>query len=400
MKRQIFCLISGVVILVNDINIFFLSSDNINGQTGAAKFARLLLTMPDMWEKRDLVLRCFSNSDTFDDPTEYSKSITFKVKQFIRKILEKTYTGRKIKFFNYQINTLGSAPVLKMGPLLNERTIVILNDILVAWNFYDKYKNRYKSIFIMHNSGDLLSMLHREMNDIKIRDFLLKCESAILNYATQLVFVSEVARKNFVAMHPEHAKKTTTIYIGMNYSKLRVIKDDDIVRFVTVGTVCERKNQILAIKAVEKLKNENITMTIVGDGPLLDDCKKYVRNHGLDNIISFTGATNNVESILINNNVFIMTSTDEGLPVAAQEAMSVGMPLIMTDVGGCSELIDGNGFLIKPNLEEVVKTMKFFIDNREKISTYGEKSLEKFHHTFSLEKMHKKYIDIVNNMMK
>ena len=41
-----------------------------------------------------------------------------------------------------------------------------------------------------------------------------------------------------------------------------IIKDDDIVRFVTVGTVCERKNQILAIKAVEKLKNENIITTI------------------------------------------------------------------------------------------------------------------------------------------
>ena len=376
-------------------NVVFLSSDNINAQTGAAKFARLLISKPEMWKKQGFNLISITNSSTFSDEQTYRKTFRYKAKQIIKTFLGKTKIGRRIRFFNYQMKQLGAKPVSQLYPYINNQAYFILNDFRVAWNFYKKYDDKHKTIFIMHNSGDMLSMLKDEMREKHVRHFLLDCERKILKCASQIVFVSEVARNNFISVHPEYKDKTRTIYIGMDKSGKRTLKDTDIVRFVTVGTVCEGKNQILAIKAVEKLRKENIELTVVGGGPFLAKCQDYVKLKGLEESIHFTGATNKVEEILTKNNIFIMTSTDEGLPVAAQEAMAVGMPLIVTDVGGCRELIEDNGVIIQPKIEDVVDAIQFFIENRDKIVEYGNKSYELYQRRFSLIKMQESYIKAV-----
>ena len=383
-------------------HVLFLSADNINGQTGAAKFARLLVSQPQLWKSHSLDLQCYSNSETFTDALSYSKSIKHLVKQRIKAVLWKTRLGKRIGFFNYYVRKLGNTPVEKGKPLLDEGAYVILNDLWVAWNLYQRYGNRLKTIFIMHNSGNLLSMLRDEMTEKKIGAFLHNCENCILENATRIVFVSEVARGNFNSVHPEYADKTKTIYIGMEEAEERPTesrRDNQTVRFITVGTVGERKNQILAIKAMEKLKNENVTLTIVGGGPALDECRKYVQSHGLEGKVVFTGATDRVGDLLEKSDVFLMTSKDEGLPVAAQEAMAVGLPLILTDVGGCRELIDGNGILIHPVLDEVVEAIRFFADNPEMVETYGKESCSLFKSRFSLMKMQESYIDLIKEIM-
>ena len=58
---------------------------------------------------------------------------------------------------------------------------------------------------------------------------------------------------------------------------------------------------------------------------------------------------------------FITTSaTEGGTPVSIQEALSYGIPIIGTDVGGISEMIDGNGFLIggNPQAEEIADSIR------------------------------------------
>lgn len=376
-------------------DVVFLSSDNINAQTGAAKFARLLISKPETWKNQDLNLHSISNSSSFLNEEVYRKTIKFQIKQLIKNILGKTKAGKRVRFFSYQINRLGKTPIEKIEPYTHKDTCFILNDFRVAWNFYKKYSDKYKTIFIMHNSGDMLSMLKSEMHEKEIRSFLRECEKIILSSANILVFVSEIARKNFISVHPECENKTRTIYIGMEKGCRCVRTHLEVIKFVTVGSVCKRKNQILAIKAIEQLKGVNVQLTVVGGGPELARCQEYVMNHSLDSKVKFTGATNEVDEVLKQNDVFIMTSKDEGLPVAAQEAMAAGLPLILTDVGGCRELISCNGIVIRPVLEDVIQSMIFFIEHPCKISEYGDKSFELFHSRFALENMIDGYIKAV-----
>ena len=378
--------------------VFFVSSDNINAQTGAAKFARLLLSKPELWERNGYELSSYTNSDTFSDETDYRKTFQHKAKQSIKAILGKTRVGKRIRFFDYHIRVLGAKPIASLKPCISKASCVILNDLKVAWNFYKEFGTEYKTIFIMHNSGELLSMMHEEMKEIRIRRFLENSESEILKNADRIVFVSEVARNRFIAKHPEYSAKTVTIYIGMDEGYSHIAHEDPSIRFVTVGSVCDRKNQILAIQAVERLKEENISLTVVGGGPALKECQEYVRTHNLEDKVFFTGATNQVGEILRRSDVFLMTSKDEGLPVAAQEAMSAGLPLILTDVGGCSELIQNNGILIHPVLGEVIDAMRLFIEKPEMVGVYEEESRSLFQKRFSLEKMQEGYIDLVQEV--
>ena len=68
-------------------------------------------------------------------------------------------------------------------------------------------------------------------------------------------------------------------------------------------------------------------------------------------------------------NCFISTSSTEGLPVSIQEAMSFGIPIIATDVGGVSELFDNNGILLSnnPTKEEVAEAIEkiVYLDENE-----------------------------------
>lgn len=380
-------------------NVIFLSSSNINAQNGAAKFARLLLSKPDTWEKSGFKLSSSTNSNTFTNDEEYRKTLKFHIKKSIRRFLGTTRIGKRIRFFNYYVGMLSKWPVDKIKDIIQADDIVILNDSNVAWNFYEKYGISHKSIFLMHNSGDFFSMAEDEMKDPQIKKFLLNSEKVILRNATVIVFVSEVARVFFISKHPEYKDKCKTIYIGMDpFMKPKEERNDNIIKFVTVGTVCERKNQILAVEAFDSLKKYPISLSVVGGGDELKRCKQYVSEHQIENIVSFEGPTNDVESCLAQSDVFIMTSKDEGLPVAAQEAMAMGLPLILTDVGGCKELVVNNGIVINPNIDEVKKAIMYFVEHPEIIKEWGKNSKKVFNSKFSLERMTDEYINVAKEL--
>ena len=378
--------------------IIFLSSDNHNATTGAAKFIRLFFCENGLFENNGYKLIRFTNSYIYSNELAYKKSIVFKFKQNVKKMLAKTSWGQNIAFFCYQLNVLGRRPVDSAVAYIDKDNLVILNDFRVAWNFYKKYGKTRKTIFLMHNDGELFSMMQDQTNTKRMRDFFHECECLIFKNADKIVFVSEVARKKFLTKYQMHAGKTHTIHIGLSEECVIKRQVNKPIKFISVGTICKRKNQILAIKAIEKLKDENVILNLIGEGPELDECKKYVKEHNLQENVNFLGTSLDVARNLQESDVFIMTSKIEGLPVAAQEAMAKSLPLILTDVGGCRELIDNNGILVTVDLNEVVSAMKFICDNKDLIIPYGEKSYDIYKSKFSVEIMQAKYVNLFNDI--
>lgn len=136
--------------------------------------------------------------------------------------------------------------------------------------------------------------------------------------------------------------------------------------FITIGRMEAIKNQILMIEAFKKLseKNPNNFMYIVGEGPLRENIEQYIVKLNLQNKIFLLGNRNDISSLLSKADCFILSSISECCPMSILEAMSSGLPIISTDVGGVSEIVGAGGILVNTKAE-MVAAMDLVCNNEE-----------------------------------
>jgi len=85
----------------------------------------------------------------------------------------------------------------------------------------------------------------------------------------------------------------------------------------------------------------------VGDASYFEECRQAIARWGISHAIEF-GRTDDGPSAYRDATVFCLPSISEAMPYSVLEAMFSGCPVVATDVGGVSEMIDGVGLLVKP----------------------------------------------------
>ena len=121
-----------------------------------------------------------------------------------------------------------------------------------------------------------------------------------------------------------------------------------------------------------------VIIHIGGEGKS-DQLKSIIEENGLQDIIDYKGWVNEEgKNILFHEvNGFILPSYNEGLPVCILEAMSFGLPIIATRVGGIPEIMeDGvNGFLFERGDKDAMKSaMMAYIENPYLLEEHGNAS--------------------------
>jgi glycosyltransferase involved in cell wall biosynthesis len=91
----------------------------------------------------------------------------------------------------------------------------------------------------------------------------------------------------------------------------------------------------------------------VGNTAYFKECQQVVSTYGLSNAIEF-GRTDDSPRAYREASVFCLPSISEAMPYSVLEAMFSGCPVVATDVGGVSEMIDGVGLLVKPGDEKAL----------------------------------------------
>ena len=123
----------------------------------------------------------------------------------------------------------------------------------------------------------------------------------------------------------------------------------DGFRFISVGRLCEAKNQHLLIEAFAQVHRQlpDATLTIVGEGPLRAALEQQVAQAGLSDCVSLPGISDDVPGYLHRSDVFVFSSDYEGVGLVLMEAMAAGLPVVSTAAGGVANVVtDGqNGFL-------------------------------------------------------
>lgn len=102
------------------------------------------------------------------------------------------------------------------------------------------------------------------------------------------------------------------------------------------GRLTEVKGHKYLIDALKYLQDDCI-LVLAGDGEYKKELKKYVELSNLNNRVIFLGNLDCMQHFYQSLDVFCMASLNEGLPLSPLEAQACGIPVVLTDVGGCKE---------------------------------------------------------------
>ncbi|SHE27384.1 Glycosyltransferase involved in cell wall bisynthesis [Marinitoga hydrogenitolerans DSM 16785] len=148
------------------------------------------------------------------------------------------------------------------------------------------------------------------------------------------------------------------------FSQLEYRKEKDPYIVGLVGRVVEIKDIKTAIKAAKMVKEKipNFKLLIIGpideEPEYYNECLEMIKVFQLENTIEFTGKVN-VLKYYTNINTLLLSSVSEGQPLVILEAFSVGIPVVATDVGSCSEMVYGTKEDIIGNAGIIVKPKDF-----------------------------------------
>ncbi len=162
--------------------------------------------------------------------------------------------------------------------------------------------------------------------------------------------------------------KVSHQYFGTKDFGLGKFNKNDAFTIISVSNVIPLKRVELIVDILKQVKTP-VKWVHFGDGELLKEIKIKAKKDLKHHTVEFFGRLPKFEDVLkyyINNTVhlFISTSSTEGLPVTIQEAISFGVPIMATDVGGVSEIVNSTtGYLLDKNFD--VNKAAELIDNFE-----------------------------------
>ena len=174
------------------------------------------------------------------------------------------------------------------------------------------------------------------------------------------------------------------------------------LKLITVGRLSPSKRFDLLLKSISQLKNKHLKLTIVGGGSEEKYLKTLTAKLNLESIVSFTGriTTENMPQTYNNHNIYISTSSSEGMSNAMLEAMASGLAVISLEVEGTQELLDDNAILLKNDSspKEIALAIDSLQNQPGKIIQMAKASRKKalqFTWTDTAEKYHQLYYSLI-----
>lgn len=178
-----------------------------------------------------------------------------------------------------------------------------------------------------------------------------------LRHASFAVGVSQFGRSQLCRWMPvDQWHKIKVVHCGIETDTFRDPgpMPDLPLRLVSVGRFSEQKGQAVLIEAMARIRSKrpDITLTLVGDGPLRPTLEALITKHDLGTQVTLTGWLDEaqVRAQLVAAHMMVMPSFAEGLPVAIMESMAAGRPVIASQIAGIPELVRDaqTGWLVAP----------------------------------------------------
>jgi glycosyltransferase involved in cell wall biosynthesis len=249
------------------------------------------------------------------------------------------------------------------GSFMRKMILINICHYLNVKTIYHIHGSEFHLFYEKYNKGDIIK------NTINKADLLITLSNSWKNYFSLITD----ERKIFILNN-----MINNVNLNKNYSKNR-----SILKLLFLGRIGNRKgifDLLEAIRDRQDYLHDKIILYVGGDGET-ERLLELIERYEIQRFVQFEGwiSGERKKALLANCDIYILPSYNEGLPLSILEAMSYGMPIISTTVGGIPEVVANNesGFLIEPgDKQKMFECIVYFIEHPEEIERMGRKSLE------------------------
>lgn len=303
-------------------------------------------------------------------------------------------------FVKLSLNTV--VAIRKINKLISKHSIdaVLLNG-LPEIGVYSKFIACRSVTVICHSNESWLN----DKNQPFLRKLKLKIAGNFCKYISRLVVVSPQAYRNVEdydkglfenTIYLRNTVPVVDINSGRNIENLRCSGG---VVFGRISRLCAGKGNEMLIHVFSKIfeKFPTSRLLVSGDGEQRGYLEKLSSDLGVSSAVFFSGHVEK-ETFYKNIDCMLSPSDMEAMPMVIVEALSCGIPIIATDVGGVSSLIDNNstGVLIPPkDPDSLYLRMEEFILDRRSYELYSDEGLRRYREEMSYSKFVSDLADVI-----
>jgi glycosyltransferase involved in cell wall biosynthesis len=255
------------------------------------------------------------------------------------------------------------SPALRLRKLIQEKQI----DVIVPFAMYDYFFSRVATSFW---SGYPQTDIYIHSYEPPTRKWFIQdwVYTRLLRKAERFVSVCNAQAAYWSGLYGIPLDKFTTIHNGVDSVRFDPARAESNARdirrelslpsdariILLVASLWEYKRHDDALLALQHGRSrlpQNTFLLLVGGGTAerVTFLKRRAQSLGIAERVVFCGKQNDVRPFLRAADIFTLTSDSETFSIAALEAMAMGVPCVLTDIGGAREMVTdgGNGFLVK-----------------------------------------------------
>lgn len=170
-----------------------------------------------------------------------------------------------------------------------------------------------------------------------------------------------------------------------------------------IGRLAPEKDQESLITAFSKFlaTGANAELVIAGDGPLMARLTEQASFHGIKDRVKLLGYRSDISRLLNIFDVFVLSSSTEGISLTLLEAMAAGKPIIATRVGGNPEVVEDEktGLLVPSGApDDLAAALQKLYADRYLLEKYGQAGERRAHDVFDIAAMTDAYIKLYHEI--
>jgi glycosyltransferase involved in cell wall biosynthesis len=251
-------------------------------------------------------------------------------------------------------------------------------------------------------------LLHGYFGKFKT-SLVILAERLLARFTDKLVAVGSQVRDELLAVKIGSFEKFKVIGPGLEIRKLPervsslksfgLVEDKFIVTWIGRVVPVKAPHRILEIATECVLRGLKVQFVIVGEGPFLIDLKSLAKEKNLP--ITFLGWQSHIEKILSFSDLVLLTSENEGTPVALIQAQMAGVPVLTSDVGSASEvMINGqSGFCLKYSAKDFADKIELLSKSADMRLSFGAAGESNARNNFSLRRLISDHTELYQDLI-